>query len=231
MTLPTLEFYGSLDCPYAYLAVYRLRQIWPEYGDRVQVAWRCLSLEYINKRPVTQPLIAAERQLFAQIEPALPFEPWSRADWDWPVTMWPAFEALACAQAQNADAAFAMSWALRFAFYAESRNIALRHEIMALAEQVAKEAPLDVAQFEEDWDGGRHKAAVIADSRRGWHELKLEGSATFILPNGRRLTNPAIGEIDFDEENYVVRSYEAFEGNVVGVYKEMFETGGVETGD
>jgi hypothetical protein len=95
---------------------------------------------------------------------------------------------------------------------------------MALAAQVAADAALDVAQFEEDWDGGRYKGTIIADSRRGWHELQPEGSATFILPNGRRITNPAVGEIDFDEENYVVRSYAPFEGDAVQVYREMLES-------
>lgn len=216
-----VEVYGSMDCPYTYLATYRLRRLWPRIEGTVKVVWRCLSLEYINKRPVVQPLIAAERQLFAQIEPALPYEPWSREDWDWPVTMWPASEALACAQLQNAESAMAMSWALRHAFFAESRNIALRHEILAIAKEVAERAPLDVGQFKVDWDSGRMKPAVIGESRHGWRELKLEGSPTFILADGRRVTNPALGEIDFDEESYVLRGYEGFDGDVEAVYAEM----------
>jgi predicted DsbA family dithiol-disulfide isomerase len=71
--------------------------------------------------------------------------------------MWPAFEALACAQAQNGEAAFAMSWALRYAFFTESRNIALRGELLAIAQAVAQETSLDLARFEADWDSGRYK--------------------------------------------------------------------------
>ncbi len=220
-----VEVYGSMDCPYTYLATYRLRGLWSRIEGTVKVVWRCLSLEYINKRPVVQPLIAAERQLFAQIEPDLPYEPWAREDWDWPVTMWLASEALACAQLQNAEAAMAMSWALRHAFFGESRNIALRHELLAIAKEVAQRAPLDVGQFKVDWDSGRMKPAVIGESRHGWRELKLEGSPTFILPDGRRVTNPALGEIDFDEENYVLREYEGFEGDVEAVYAELLEIG------
>lgn len=220
-----VEVYGSMDCPYTYLATYRLRGLWSRIEGTVKVVWRCLSLEYINKRPVVQPLIAAERQLFAQIEPDLPYEPWAREDWDWPVTMWLASEALACAQLQNAEAAMAMSWALRHAFFGESRNIALRHELLAIAKEVAERTPLDVGQFKVDWDSGRMKPAVIGESRHGWRELKLEGSPTFILPDGRRVTNPALGEIDFDEENYVLREYEGFEGDVEAVYAELLEIG------
>lgn len=225
MVKPRIEIYGSMDCPYAYLATFRLRRHWPRIGNSVKLAWRCLSLEYVNSRPVVQPLIEAERELLAQIEPALPYEPWGREAWDWPATMWPAAEALACAQLQNADAALAMSWALRHAFFAESRNVALRHEIMALAREVATKAPLDVGQFKIDWDSGRMKGVVIAESRRGWRELELNGSPTFILPDGQRLTNPAVGKIDFDEEDYVLRAYEPFEGDVQQVYEGMLASG------
>jgi predicted DsbA family dithiol-disulfide isomerase len=219
-----IEIYSSLDCPYTYLLAFRLRQIWPEYRGKVELVWRALSLEYVNARPVTKPLIEAERSLFAQIEPALPYELWAGPEWLWPTTMWPALEALACAQAQNPEAAFAMSWALRHAFFARSTNIALRHELLRLAELVASEAPLDLARFEADWDSGRHKQSVIAESRRGWHELQLDGSATLLLPDGRRVTNPAIGAVDFDEEQCVLRSYEPFEGDPLAVYRQLLDS-------
>ena len=229
MSVPIVEIYGSMDCPYTYLATFRLRRLWPRIEGRLKPVWRCLSLEYVNKRPVVQPLIEAERPLFARIEPALPYEPWARAAWDWPVTMWPAAEALACAQLQSAEAAMAMSWALRHAFFAGSRNIALRHEIMAIAREVANElsneASFDVGRFKVDWDGGNMKAGVIGESRRGWRELNLEGSVTFVLPDGRRVTNPALGEVDFDEESYVLRSYEPFEGDALEVYAQMLGLG------
>lgn len=224
MLLPTIEIYASLDCPFAYLATYRLRQLWPEYEGRIALIWRTLSLEYINERPVLLPLIAAEQPLFAQIEPGLPYEPWHAPEWLWPATMWPAAEALACAQAQSAVAAFAMSWALRHAFFAESKNIALRHELLDIARRVAAEVSLDVARFEAVWDSGRYKQSVIADSRRGWHELQLDGSATLLLPDGRRVTNPAVGEVDFDEENYMLRSYRPYEGDPLDAYRELLDS-------
>ena len=80
MTLRKVEIYGSMDCPYPYLAAYRLRKFLPRFPDGVKVVWRCLSLEYVNRRPVVQPLIEAERALFAQIEPDLPYEAWAMMD-------------------------------------------------------------------------------------------------------------------------------------------------------
>ena len=84
-----------------------------------------------------------------------------------------------------------MSWALRTAFFAEGRNLALRHELLLVAAQVAKISPLDLDRFTLDWDTGRYKETVLTESQRGWHTLKLDGSATLVLPDGRAFTNPA----------------------------------------
>ena len=224
MGLPVIEIYSSLDCPYAYLVAYRLRQVWPDYAGRLRLVWRALALEYVNERPVYRPLLDAERPLFAEIEPHLSWQPWQAADWRWPTTMWPAHEALACAQGQSAEAAFAMSWALRHAFFAQSRNIALRHEILSIARDVADGAVLDLERFTADWDAGRYKRTIVDESHRGWHELELEASATLLLPDGRRVTNPGVGEIEFDEENNVLRSYEPYEGDSQARYRELLQS-------
>jgi hypothetical protein len=189
----------------------------------LELAWRALALEYVNQHVNPKPLIEAERQLFARLEPALPFQPWPRPDWEWPATMWPAFEALACAQTQSPEAALKLSWALRYGFFGQGRNLSLRHELLAIAEEVARAAPLDLARFEADWDSGRYKGTVIADSRRGWRELKVNGSATLVLPGGRQVTNPAVGEIDFDEANFTLRSYTPYAGDPLAVYRELLD--------
>jgi predicted DsbA family dithiol-disulfide isomerase len=228
---PVIELYSSIECPYAYLAVHRLRQVWPAYAGRVQILWRALSLEYINEEPHNKPNYDAERGFFPLLTADLPWQPWPRPEWAWPVTLWPAFEALACAQAQGHDAAFAFSWALRHAFFHHGRNLSLRHELLAIAQATADEGhELDVARLTADWDSGRYKQTVLNDSRRGWHELKLEGSATFVLPDGRRLTNPAVGEIDYDEENHVLRNYTPYDGEPLDAYQAML-SGVVNGGD
>lgn len=228
MATPVIDIYSSFDCPYAYLATFRLRQVWSDYAGRLQLRWQALSLEYINERPVSKPLLDAERPLFARIEPRLPWQPWQAPDWNWPTTMWPAFEALACAQAQNAEAAFEVSWALRHAFFGQSKNIALRHEIGAIAAEVAGRAPLNLPQFMADWDAGRYKGSVVESSRHGWYELKLNGSATFLLPGGKRVTNPGLGEIDFDEDEYVLRQYKPYTGDVEARYRELLQSAAEE---
>lgn len=223
MPLPTLEIYSDLHCPWAYLAVYRLRKVWPEYRGHARIVWRSLALEYKNERGTPKPILDAETDLLGQIEPALPIRRWPRPDWEWPATFWPAFEALACAQAQSEDVAFEMSWALRLAFFDRGCCPSLRHELFGIARQAAPNARLDMARFEDDWNNGRYKASVLEDSRRGWAVLHAEASPTFVLPSGRQITNPAAGKADIDGERGVVRSYTPYDGDPLAVYRAMLD--------
>jgi hypothetical protein len=69
--LPTLELYSSIECPFAYLAIYRLRKVWPDYRDRLHLTWRALSLEFVNQVGNSHPLFEAEIKLIQQIEPSI----------------------------------------------------------------------------------------------------------------------------------------------------------------
>lgn len=221
--MATLEIYSSIECPFAYAAIYRLRQVYPEYDSRVELVWRALSLEYVNKAMTPRPQIRAELEALRHIEPDLPLQHWVRPDWEWPSTMWPAFEALACAQAQSARAAYALSWALRYAFFAESRGISMRHEILAVAEGTAPSSGLDMARFEQDWDSGRYKAQVLSESRRGWETLKVQGSPTFVLPGGKQVSNPSLEGLDFDDETLRVRSYTPPDRPPLEIFRDLLE--------
>src|SRR5256714_9059789 len=223
MALPTLEFFSDWYRPGASVAVHRLRRVWLDYAGRGRMFWRAFSLDYINERVTPKPIVDAEISLLRQIEPQLPIQPWPRPDWQWPVAFWPAFEALACAQAQGHDAAFAMSWALRHAFFTKGSCLSLRHELLAIAAEVAPDRALDLARFEDDWDSGRHKAGVIADSRRGWHDLRAAGSPTFVLRGGRQVANPAAGRADIDKKRGVVRSYTPYTGDPLAVFRELLD--------
>lgn len=223
MSLPTIEVYSDIHCPWAYMAVYRLRKVWPDYAGRLCVTWRALSLEYANKQATPKPVLDAEIDLLRGVEPELPLRHWPRPDWQWPVTFWPAFEALTCAQAQSHEAAFNLNWALRRAFFDEGRCLSLRHELLAVAATVAVDDSLDLDRFTEDWDTGRYKDTVIRDSRRGWHELHVGGSPTFVLPDGSMISNLAAGESDVDEEAGAVRAYTPYSGDPLAAFRKMLD--------
>ena len=198
--LPTIEVFSDLHCPWGYLATFRLGQLEAEWSGRVRLAWRCLPLEVVNSRGTPKNTLDQELPYLLQVEPDIPARPWRRPEWEYPVTILPAFEALKCAEAQGDEAANAFNWAVRRAFFAESRCISLRHVLL----DIAREAGLDVAQFLHDYDSGYYQHLVIEESERGWNILKVKGSPTLVLPNGEQRPYPAIPELLWDAEERVV---------------------------
>ncbi len=198
--LPTIEVFSDIHCPWGYLATFRLRHLEPEWQGHVRFVWRCLPLEVVNNRGTPKHIVDQELPYLLQVEPDIPARPWRRADWEYPVTLLPAFEALKCAEAQGDEAAAAFNWAVRRAFFAESRCVSLRHVLI----DIAREAGLDVVQFTNDFDSGRYKHLVMEESERGWHILGVKGSPTLVLPTGEQRPYPGIPELLWDANEHVI---------------------------
>ncbi len=220
--LPTIEVFSDIHCPWAYLATFRLRQLEPEWQGRIRLAWRCLPLEVVNSRGTPKRIIDQELPYLLQVEPDIPARPWRRAEWEYPVTLLPAFEALKCAQAQGDQAAYTMNWALRRAFFAESRCISLRHVLI----DIARESGVDVARFTADFDSGRYKHLVMEESERGWNTLKVNGSPTLVLPSGEQHSNPGTPELLWDADEQVVgfKASEYPESDPLDIYRAILES-------
>ena len=195
-----IALYSDLHCPYAYLTVFRLRKLLPVYRGRVEIAFKSLALEYINAQPTPKPLLDNEVPILMLPEPAIPYQPWHAPASEWPVTMWPAFEAVKCAERQGADLAAELDWVIRVAFFADSRCVSMRHVLFELAEQ----AGLDMDRFAADFDGGTTKRLVLDEAREGWERLKVDGSPTLVLPSGERRSGRALGlpEVKLDEARH-----------------------------
>ena len=198
--LPTIEVYSDLRCPWAYLATFWLLQLQAEWSGRVRLAWRCLPLEVVDSRSTPKPMLDQEVRYLLQVEPDIPSRPWRRAEWEYPATVLPAFEALKCAEAQGDEAALAFNWAVRRAFFAESRCISLRHVLI----DIARESGLDLAAFVSDFDSGRYKHLVMEESDQGWNALKVAGSPTLVLPSGEQRPHPATPELLWDAEEHII---------------------------
>ncbi|MEI2616544.1 MAG: DsbA family protein [Thermomicrobiales bacterium] len=196
-TATTIEMYADLYCPYAYLAAYRLRKLREEYAGRVEVAHRSLALEYVNRETTPKRVLDMELPILMLEEPDIPWQPWAAPDSAWPVTMWPAFEAVKCAERQSLALADELDWRIRVAFFGESRCVSMRHVLIELA----GEAGLDVERFTVDFDSGVAKQQVVAEARAGWETVKVDGSPTFVLPDGTQISNPGLPEVDLDEEH------------------------------
>jgi predicted DsbA family dithiol-disulfide isomerase len=194
-----IELYSDLHCPYAYLTMYRLRQLRVDYKGRITIIHRSLALEYVNQRSTPKNIIEAETPILMLEELDIPYHPWHRPLTEWPVTMWPAFEAVKCAEQQGTEAADDLDWAIRQAFFAESRCISMRHVLFELAEEVG----LEMGSFAAAFDSGIAKRRVLAEAQTGWETLKVEGSPTFVLPSGEQISYFALPKVKMDpQRNY-----------------------------
>ncbi len=164
MVTPVIAMYADLACPYAYVSAYRLRKLRLDDPDPIAIAHKSLALEYINREPTPYALLKKELPYLVHEEPDIPYQPWQRPESEWPVTMWPAFEAVKCAERQSLALADALDWALRVAFFAESRCISMRHVLFEVAEQVG----LDMSRFAFDFDRGETKYQVLQEAQEGW---------------------------------------------------------------
>ncbi len=189
-----LAMYADLACPYAYVSAYRLRKLRDEYHGTIVIEHKSLALEYVNREPTPKAVLERELPLLVQEEPDIPYQPWQRIESEWPVTMWPAFEAVTCAERQSLVLADDLDWAIRVAFFAESRCISLRHVLLELAQQVG----LDAHRFADDFDRGVTKYQVLQEAQEGWERLRVAGSPTFVLPSGKQISNVGLPEITID---------------------------------
>ena len=94
----------------------------------------------------------------------------------------------------------ALDWAIRTAFFAESRCISMRHVLFELAEEVG----LDMVRFAADFDGGATKRLVLEEAREGWERLQVEGSPTLVLPSGGQRSSQDLGlpKVKLDEARH-----------------------------
>ena len=199
--LPQITMYADLACPYAYITAYRLRRLRDDYRGRLVIAHKSLALEYVNSQPTPRRVLESEIPLLMLQEPALPWEPWHAPASEWPVTLWPAFEAIKCAERQDMALADDLDWAIRAAFFAESRCVSMRYILFELAERVG----LAMDRFERDFDSGVAKSLVIQEARDGWERLKVAGSPTLMLPSGRQFSDAAelgLPEALVDEQGF-----------------------------
>lgn len=197
----TLRLWSDLHCPYAYLAAHRLRKALAVFEGDVRVEHKCLSIEYVDAKCTPKDVLDAETPFIVAEEPDLEYRPWAAPESEWPVTFWPAFEAVKCAERQGWRQAHELDWRIREAFFARSECVSMRHVLLRLARGVPG---LDHARFTEDFDAGVCKRLVLEESREGWERLGFEVSPTFLLPDGTRQANPVAPHVELHETTRAV---------------------------
>lgn len=220
--LTPIAMYADIACPYAYVSAHRVRKLRDAYRESIIITHKSLALEYVNREPTPKALLELELPFMLQEEPDLPYQPWQGPESAWPVTMWPAFEAVKCAERQSLLLADELDWAIRVAFFAESRCISLRHVLLEIAQRVG----LEMTRFADDFDRGVTKYQVLQEAQEGWERLKVGGSPTFVLPSGKQISDMGLPEMETDPKHptqmIVVKPATCQGQGCLDIFRQMF---------
>lgn len=181
----TVTVYSDLHCPWAAVTVHRLRAARDRHDLDVVFDQRAWPLEWVNQQGAPRQIVEPETAVLAGVEPEL----FSKFRGDtWPSTFLPAFELVAAARrALGPRAAEDVDYALRLAFFRDSRDVALRHELRAAAEA----AGVDAERVMAVWHSEPVRADVVADYERS-KQLPMQGSPQVFWPDGTTSHNPGM---------------------------------------
>jgi predicted DsbA family dithiol-disulfide isomerase len=195
-----IRLWFDFTCPWSYCFRVRLEKLRKEFSDRLKFEFCCFPLEIVNKAPLPKELLEAEWPLCAMQEPAAKFRNWSEAEWKWPETMLPAFEAEKCAEARGDEQAAGFQLAVHQALFWDSQTISMRHVLF----EIAAECGLDVGRFAADFDSGEMRKRVMADLEEA-KRVGVKGTPGLVLPSGRVLSNFTFTMPRFTPDHKVAR--------------------------
>jgi predicted DsbA family dithiol-disulfide isomerase len=183
-SIPELWEWAEYYCPWCYIAAVRLQKILPEYRGQVRLRERAFPLEVYGGGPPDRRELELEMWLAALQEPEAKFKPFNNDDW--PTTTLPAFDAAWCAFQQGEEIGHEFDLRIRQAFFIEGRNIG-RQEVML---DLAREAGLDMGDFNRLFKSDKARAAVLEEGRLGKERYNVRGTPTLMLEDGTRLRHP-----------------------------------------
>ncbi|MFN2587135.1 MAG: DsbA family protein [Actinomycetota bacterium] len=182
--------FADIACPWAHVAVHRLHETRARLGLGGRVAFdvHAFPLEVVNRRPTPKKVLDAEIPVTGALAPGAGWQMWQRPDHEYPVTTLPALAAVHAAKEQGLEVAERLDRALRRAFFGESRNVSMRHEILDVASAVPG---LDVDALRRALDDGRARRLLAADFDLARTDA-VAGSPHVFLPHGEGFHNPGI---------------------------------------
>jgi predicted DsbA family dithiol-disulfide isomerase len=186
----TVDIWSDIHCPWAYVAVHRLRQARDTHGLDVVFAPRAWPLEWVNRRGTPRDIVTTETAVLAGHEPEL-FNAY--AGESWPSTFLPAFELVAVARRlYGVRAAEDVDFALRQAFFRDGVDVSIRAGLAdALVIAGGLNADVVPAEVEAAWLHTNPRADV-ADDFRASDDLPIQGSPQIFWPDGSTTHNPGM---------------------------------------
>jgi len=188
-----ITVYSDIVCPWAHLALHRLRDALGRSGadDTVVIAHRAFPLEVLNGRPT--PFDAFDRAVAMgrSIAPDAGWERWDGPEWSFPSSSILALEAVQAAAAQDPTRADLVDHAMRTAFWVHHKCIAAMPVVLEVLETTGG-VDFDAAAAEL-WSG-RPRAALRHHTDTA-KSAAVEASPHVIvkgLDDARSWTNPGI---------------------------------------
>jgi predicted DsbA family dithiol-disulfide isomerase len=166
------------------------------FGDRVLVERRSFPL-----RPTPDPTVRFKgtyreqgwaRAAAAGAGEGLVYRTWERDDY--PTWSLPALEAAKCAAAQGVQIFERMHFALFEAFFAQGRNIALREEVVAVAQEVG----VDRGRFLQDFGSGRFREDILREYQEAHERYGVTASPTVIFDDRVKLVG-AVPRAEYEQ--------------------------------
>ena len=185
----TVKVFTDVSCGWATIALTRFYRTRAELGldDEVRVDFGLFLLEDINRFPIPKRYLDAEIPVIGALEPDVGFQMWQGLPSNWPVTTLLANEAVHAAKRQSLRASEQLDYALRMAFFRDSRCISMRHVVVDVAAHCDQ---VDLTVLERALDDGAARAEMMRSYRERVDDV--QGSPHFFLADGSDVHNPGI---------------------------------------
>lgn len=197
----TIDVWSDIHCPWALVAVHRLRAARERHELDVVFAPRAWPLEWVNRRGTPRTVVVTETAALASHTPEL-FNAYT--DDSWPSTFLPAFELMAATRRiHGARAAEDVDYALRLAFFRDSVDVSIKAGLDA-ALSIARDlgADIDGDRVMQEWTFSNPRSSVQDDFTLS-ASLPIQGSPQIFWPDGSTTHNP--GMTDHDWQGGLVR--------------------------
>jgi predicted DsbA family dithiol-disulfide isomerase len=186
----TVDIWSDIHCPWALVAVHRLRRARERLSADVVFVPRAWPLEWVNRRGTPRDILDVEVAALASHEPEL-FNRYS--DPSWPSTFLPAFELVAAAdRIGGAELAENVDYALRLAFFRDSVDVSIEAGLRQSLDIARKYQPgCDVEAVMRAWLTLDVRSDVVRSFQQSRH-VAIQGSPQIVWPDGSSVHNPGM---------------------------------------
>ena len=185
-----IDVWSDIHCPWALIAVHRLRLARARLSADVVFVPRAWPLEWVNRRGTPRDILEVEVAALASHEPEL-FNRYS--DPSWPSTFLPAFELVAAAdRIGGAELAEHVDYALRLAFFRDSVDVSIEDGLRQSLDIAREYQPdCDVEAVMNAWLTLDVRSDVVRHFQES-RDVAIQGSPQIVWPDGTSVHNPGM---------------------------------------